>query len=164
MKKICEPGLETDEYFMRRALREAEKAEKMGEVPIGAVIVAGGKIIGRGHNEPIRRRDPTAHAEMIALRKACRKIGNYRLHNCDLYVTLEPCTMCLGAMIQARLRSLVFGALDPKAGAVVSMMKFPFEKANHRILVKGGILAAEGGQILKDFFRGKRKSYRRNHP
>lgn len=157
MKKKFEPGLETDEYFMRRALREAEKAAKNGEVPIGAVVVAGGKIIGRGHNEPIRRNDPTAHAEMIALRNACRKVGNYRLQNCDLYVTLEPCAMCLGALIQARLRSLVFGASDPKAGAVLSMMKFPFEKTNHRINVKGGILAPEGGQILKDFFRGKRE-------
>ncbi len=141
---------------MRRALAEAKKAEKAGEVPVGAVIVAGGKIISRGHNEPIRRNDPTAHAEIMALRKACRKLGNYRLQNCDLYVTLEPCQMCLGALIQARLRSLVFGASDPKAGAVVSIMKFPLQFTNHRIMVRGGVLAKESGKILKDFFKKKR--------
>jgi tRNA(adenine34) deaminase len=149
-------GRKNDEYFMRRALWEAEKAAKKGEVPVGAVIVAGGEIISRGHNEPIRRSDPTAHAEVNALRKACRKIGNYRLRDCDLYVTLEPCAMCLGAMVQARIRSLVFGASDPKAGAVVSIMRFPFEKTNHKMDVRGGVLAGESGQILKDFFRSKR--------
>ena len=146
-----------DSYFMRRALAEAKNAEKKGEVPVGAVVVADGKIISLGHNEPIRRSDPTAHAEITAIRRACRKVGNYRLQNCDLYVTLEPCAMCLGAMIQARLRRLVFGAKDPKAGAVVSIMKFPFEKTNLKISVEGGILAKECGQVLKEFFRQKRR-------
>jgi tRNA(adenine34) deaminase len=150
-------GRKNDEYFMRRALWAAEKAAKMGEVPVGAVIVAGGKIISRGHNEPILRNDPTAHAEINALRKACRKVGNYRLQDCDLYVTLEPCAMCLGAVIQARIRSLVFGASDPKAGAVVSFMRFPFEKTNHKMDIRGGILADECGVILKDFFMSKRR-------
>ncbi len=149
-------GPKKDEYFMRRALWEAYEAAKKGEVPVGAVIVAGGKIISRGHNEPIRRNDPTAHAEINALRKACRKAGNYRLQNCDLYVTLEPCAMCLGAVIQARIRSLVFGASDPKAGAVVSIMRFPLEKINHKMNVRGGVLAGECGQALKNFFSSKR--------
>ena len=146
-----------DEYFMRRALREAEKAAKQGEVPVGAVIVAAGKIVGRGHNEPIRRNDPTAHAEINALRKACAKAGNYRLQECDLYVTLEPCAMCLGAMIQARVGSLVFGASDPKTGAVVSVMRFPLEKTNHKMDVRSGVLADQCGLVLKDFFRSKRR-------
>ena len=141
---------------MRRALWEAEKAAKRGDVPVGAVIVSAGKIFSRGHNEPIRRNDPTAHAEICAIRKACRNAGNYRLQNCDLYVTLEPCAMCLGAVIQARIRSLVFGASDPKAGAVVSIMRFPLEKTNHKMDVRGGVLAGECGLILKDFFRSKR--------
>jgi tRNA(adenine34) deaminase len=145
-----------DEYFMRRALWEAEKAAKRGDVPVGAVIVGAGKILSRGHNEPIRRNDPTAHAEISAIRKACRKVGNYRLPDCDLYVTLEPCAMCLGAAIQARIKSLVFGASDPKAGAVVSIMRFPLEKTNHKVDVRGGVLAGECGLILKDFFRSKR--------
>lgn len=147
-----------DSYFMRRALAEAKSAEKKGEVTVGAVVVADGKIISRGHNEPIRRSDPTAHAEIIAIRRACRKVGNYRLQNCDLYVTLEPCAMCVGAMIHARIRRLVFGAKDPKAGAVVSIMNFPLEKTNHRIHVEGGILEKECSQLLKEFFRRKRGS------
>jgi len=155
IKVMSDP--KNDEYFMRRALREAEKAAKNGEVPVGAVIVAAGKIISRGHNEPIRRNDPTAHAEIIALRKACRKAGNYRLQECDLYVTLEPCAMCLGAMIQARVRSLVFGASDPKTGAVVSVMRFPLEKTNHKMDVRSGVLADQCGLVLKDFFRSKRR-------
>jgi len=145
-----------DEYFMRRALQEAEKAAKNREVPVGAVIVAGGKIISRGHNEPIRRNDPTAHAEISALRKACRKLGNYRLQDCDLYVTLEPCAMCLGAIIQARIGSLVFAASDPKAGAVVSIMRYPLEKTNHKMDIRGGVLADECGRILKHFFMSRR--------
>ena len=135
---------------------EAGKAEKKGEVPVGAVLVAGVKIISRGHNEPVRRSDPTAHAEILTLRKACRRAGNYRLEGCDMYVTLEPCAMCLGAAIQARLRSLVFGAADPKAGAVISMFKFPLEKTNHKMIVRGGVLADECGQILRGFFKSRR--------
>ena len=147
-----------DEFFMRKALEEAEKSLKKKEVPVGAVLVLGNKILSRGHNEPILRNDPSAHAEITAIRKACLKKKNYRLPGCELYVTLEPCAMCLSAAVHARVKRLVFGAYDPKAGAVESMMKFPFEKTNHRIEIKGGVLADECGKILKDFFQKKRRS------
>ena len=145
-----------DEFFMGKALAEAEKSLEKKEVPVGAVLVSGNKILGRGHNEPILRNDPTAHAEITAIRKACLKRKNYRLPDCELFVTLEPCAMCLSAAVHARVKRLVFGAHDPKAGAVESMMKFPFEKTNHRIEIKGGVLADECGKILKDFFLKKR--------
>jgi tRNA(adenine34) deaminase len=147
-----------DEFFMGQALAEAEKSLEKEEVPVGAVLVSGNKILGRGHNEPILRNDPTAHAEITAIRKACAKKKNYRLADCELYVTLEPCAMCLSAAVQARVKRLVFGAHDPKSGAVESMMKFPFEKINHRIEIKGGVLADECGKILSDFFSVKRES------
>ncbi len=146
----------TDEYYMRKALAEARKAASAGEVPVGAVVVTNGEIVGRGHNGSIERCDPTAHAEIAAIRKACAKKKNYRLPDCDLYVTLEPCTMCLGASVQARIKRLVYGASDPKAGAVISTMSFPFEKMNHRPEIKSGILASECGMILKIFFKEKR--------
>ena len=145
-----------DEFYMRKALKEAEKSLKQREIPVGAVVVSGEKILSRAHNEPIARNDPTAHAEIVALRRACQKIKNYRLPDCDLYVTLEPCPMCLGAMVHARIRRLVFGALDPKGGAVESVMLFPFDQTNHRVEVKGGILAQECGKILREFFHKKR--------
>ena len=145
-----------DEFFMGKALAEAEKSLEKKEVPVGAVLVSGNKILGRGHNEPILRNDPTAHAEISAIRKACLKKRNYRLPDCELFVTLEPCAMCLSALVHARVKRLVFGAYDPKTGAVESMMKFPFEKTNHRIEIRGGVLADECGKILKDFFRKKR--------
>ena len=119
-----------DEFFMGKALAEAEKSLEKKEVPVGAVLVSRNKILGRGHNEPILRNDPTAHAEITAIRKACSKKKNYRLPDCELFVTLEPCPMCLSALVHARVKRLVFGAYDPKAGAVESMMKFPFEKTN----------------------------------
>ena len=147
-----------DEFFMDKALAEAEKSLEKKEVPVGAVLVSGNKILGRGHNEPILRNDPTAHAEIIAIRKACLKKKNYRLPDCELFVTIEPCAMCLSALVHARVKRLVFGAYDPKAGAVESMMKFPFGKTNHRIEIKGGVLADECGKILKDFFQKKRRS------
>lgn len=146
-----------DQYFMKAAIREAGKAAERGEVPVGAVVVRDGKIVSRGSNRPIITSDPTGHAEVVALRGAARKAGNYRLPGCDLYVTVEPCAMCLGAAIQARVRKLVYGVLDPKAGAVRSIMVFPFEKANHRPEILGGILADECGRLLRDFFRGKRR-------
>ena len=146
-----------DVVFMKKALQEAAEAAASGEVPIGAVVVRDGRIVARGHNKPIESSDPTAHAEIVALRKAARKAGNYRLPDCDLYVTVEPCAMCLGAMVQARIRRLVFGALDPKAGAVSSIMKFPFERANHRPEIVGGILADECAKLLRDFFHAHRK-------
>ena len=146
-----------DTIFMKAALREAGKAAATGEVPVGAVVVRDGRIVARGHNKPIESSDPTAHAEIVALRKAARKAGNYRLPDCDLYVTVEPCAMCLGALVQARVQRLVFGALDPKAGAVSSIMTFPFEQANHRPEIVGGILADECAKLLRDFFRARRK-------
>jgi len=147
-----------DEFFMGKAFAEAEKSLEKKEVPVGAVLVSGNKILGRGHNEPILRNDPTAHAEITAIRKACLKRKNYRLPDCELFVTLEPCAMCLSALVHARVKRLVFGAYDPKAGAVESMMKFPFGKTNHRIEIRGGVLADECGKILKVFFQKKRGS------
>ena len=145
-----------DEFYMRQALEEAEKSLKIGEVPVGAVIVSDGIILCRSHNESISKNDPTAHAEIAAIREASQKKKNYRLPDCDIYVTLEPCTMCVGAVVQSRLRRLIFGAHDPKGGAVESIMKFPFEKMNHRPEIKGGILAEECGTILVSFFQDKR--------
>jgi len=143
--------------FMEKALQEADKAAAAGEVPIGAVVVRDGRVVARGSNKPVKTSDPTAHAEIVALRRAAKKEGNYRLPDCDLYVTVEPCAMCLGAIVQARIRRLVFGALDPKAGAVTSIMEFPFDKTNHRPTILGGILAAESSKLLRDFFRARRK-------
>ena len=145
-----------DAYFMRLALYEAENARLRGEVPVGAVVVLGGEVLSSGHNLNVGSFDPTAHAEVVALRKAGALLRNHRLPECDLYVTLEPCAMCLGAMIQARIRRLIFGAFDPKGGAVRSIMEFPFDRTNHRMEIKSGILAEECGKILKDFFRRKR--------
>jgi tRNA(adenine34) deaminase len=149
--------LKKDFIFMGKAIEEARKALRRGEVPIGAVLVSGDQIIARGYNQPWATSDPTAHAEIVALRKAARKIGNYRLYGLTVFVTLEPCPMCLGAILQARLKRLVYGAEDPKAGAVVSQLKFAMNKANHHPEIVGGIRADECRQLLKDFFREKRK-------
>jgi tRNA(adenine34) deaminase len=149
-----------DRVFMKAALREAAKAAAAGEVPVGAVVVREGRVFARGHNKPVESSDPTAHAEVVAMRKAARKAGNYRLPDCDLYVTVEPCAMCLGALAQARIRRLVFGALDPKAGAVRSIMTFPFDRTNHRPEILGGVLAEESAKILRDFFRARRNKKR----
>ena len=150
-------SINKDERFMQEALAEAEKAMEAGEVPVGAVLVEGDEIIGRGHNEPLSSHDPTAHAEITAIREASLVKKNYRLTGCELYVTLEPCAMCLGAAVHARLKRLVFGALDPKAGAVESVMAFPFDKMNHTVEIKGGVLAGECAKILKSFFGKKRQ-------
>ena len=147
-----------DRKFMAAALAEAAKAAAAGEVPVGAVVVRDGEVIARGRNRPIKTADPTAHAEVVALRRAARKAGNYRLADCDLYVTVEPCAMCLGALVQARVRRLVFGAADPKAGAVSSVMVFPFGRLNHRPEVVAGVLAEESAALLRAFFRARRKS------
>jgi len=149
--------MKDDEFFMRQALVEAQRSLKKEEVPVGAILVFEKEIVSRGHNESIAKNDPTAHAEMVAMRKAGSKRKNYRLSGCDLYVTLEPCAMCLGAAVHARIRKLVFGAIDPKSGAVESVMKFPLERMNHRVEVIGGVLADECSQILRDFFRKKRQ-------
>jgi len=148
--------LKDDCYFMRRAMAQAKKAADRGEVPVGAVVVKDGTIIGCGWNRPISKKDPTAHAEVVALRAAARKLGNYRLTGCDLYVTLEPCPMCLGAVIQARVRRLIYGAPDPKSGAVRSIMQFPFQKLNYRPDIVAGILADGCGRLLRDFFGSRR--------
>jgi tRNA(adenine34) deaminase len=145
-----------DERFMQMALALAGRAAERGEVPVGAVVVRDDIVIARGYNQPIRRNDPTAHAEIVALRKAARKLGNYRLTGCDLYVTVEPCAMCLGAALNARIRTLIYGADDPKAGAVRSLLTFPIDKTNHRVIVRGGVLSAESAALLKAFFRARR--------
>ena len=154
---MTKPAVRDDSWFMRAALREAAKAGLRGEVPVGAVVVQDGKIVARGSNRPVTSSDPTAHAEVVALRRAARRAGNYRLTGCDLYVTIEPCAMCLGATVQARVGRLVYGAPDPKAGAVRSIMVFPFDRSNHRPRILGGVLAAESGRLLTDFFRSKRR-------
>jgi tRNA(adenine34) deaminase len=146
----------SDELFMKKALAQARKAAEKGEVPVGAVVVKDGVVLALGHNQPIGRHDPTAHAEIVALRKAARKIGNYRLTGCDLYVTVEPCAMCLGAALNARIRTLIYGADDLKAGAVRSLLTFPIDKTNHRMVVRGGMLSAESAALLKSFFRARR--------
>jgi tRNA(adenine34) deaminase len=147
-----------DELFMRAAVREARRAAARGEVPVGAVVVRDGLILSRGSNRPVRSSDPTAHAEIVALRSAARKSGNYRLPGCDLYVTMEPCAMCVGAVVQARIRRLVYGAADPKAGAIRSLFVFPFEKANHHPAVRAGVLAEECGALVREFFHRRRRS------
>ncbi len=148
---------EVDEGLMRAALAEARAAGEAGEVPIGAVVVAGGAIVGRGQNRVLRNCDPTAHAEMVALRAAAEATGNYRLPGCELYVTLEPCAMCSGAMIHARLRRLIFGAADPKAGAVGSVLEVVnHPRLNHQMQVTDGVLGEECGELLRSFFRERR--------
>ncbi len=144
---------------MQAALEQARLAAAAGEVPIGAVIVAKGQIIARGQNRVLRDVDPTAHAEIVAMRAAAYALGNYRLLDCELYVTLEPCAMCAGAMIHARLSRLVYGAADPKAGAAGSVLEvLNHPKLNHKMPVIAGILSEECGAILRDFFRARRES------
>ena len=146
---------------MRAALAEARAALAAGEVPVGAVVVFEDAIVARAHNAPIALRDPTAHAEILALREAARKTSNYRLPQATLYVTLEPCVMCCGAIIQARLARVVYGATDPKAGAVQSRYRLLDDAgANHRVDTRGGVLAAECGAILRQFFEDKRSEFR----
>lgn len=153
--------LKADTLFMREALKEAKKALKKGEVPIGAVLVFGGKVISRGHNEREIKHDPSAHAELIAIRKASRKLETWRLTRATLYVTLEPCLMCIGAIVLARIERLVFGAFDPKAGAVGSLYDISKDKRlNHRIEVTTGVVGEESGRLLKDFFSNLRAEKR----
>ena len=145
------------EPFMRVALEEARWAGAAGEVPVGAVVVLGGRVVGRGHNRPVATSDPTAHAEMEALRAAGRQVGNYRLPGATLYVTVEPCVMCAGACVLARVEELVFGAADDKAGAVVSRAQVLDVPAwNHRVRVTGGVLAAEARELMQAFFQTRR--------
>jgi tRNA(adenine34) deaminase len=148
-----------DEQFMREALSLAQQAAELGEVPVGAIVVKDGVIVGRGSNAPIGSYDPSAHAEILALRDAAKNIGNYRLVDCSLYVTLEPCAMCAGAIQHARIGQLVFGAKDPKTGACGSVVNLMAEdKLNHHTDVAAGILENECGQLLSDFFKQRRLS------
>jgi len=147
-----------DERAMRAALRQAARAAALDEVPVGAVITdEAGRIISRGHNQPIGKNDPTAHAEIEAIRKAARKRRNYRLNGCTIYVTVEPCYMCLAAIIQARLKRLVYGTEGPKSGATGSLTAFPFGKMNHRLNISAGVLGGECREIIRRFFSEKRR-------
>jgi tRNA(adenine34) deaminase len=151
------PGL-SDAYFMREAISLARAAECLGEVPVGAVVVLEGRIVGRGFNSPIGAHDPTAHAEIAALRDAARNLGNYRLPGCSLYVTLEPCAMCAGAIMHARISRVIYGARDPKTGVHGSVVDlFGVERLNHHASVEGGVLAEECSSLLSAFFAGRRK-------
>jgi tRNA(adenine34) deaminase len=147
----------TDAEALVLALDEARAAAAAGEVPIGAIVVESGVVIGRGQNRVLRDLDPTAHAEIVALRQAARALGNYRLPGCELFVTLEPCAMCAGAMIHARLGRLIYSAADPKAGAVGSVLEvLNHPRLNHQMLVTSGELAEESGDLLRTFFRQRR--------
>ncbi|HEX6364144.1 MAG TPA: tRNA adenosine(34) deaminase TadA [Albitalea sp.] len=147
----------SDEDFMRHALALAGRAQEEGEVPVGAVVVLEEKVIGEGWNRPISASDPTAHAEVQAMRAAAATLRNYRLLGCTLYVTLEPCAMCVGAMFHARIRRVVYGAADPKTGAAGSTVNlFEEKRLNHHALVQGGVLAAECGAVLSAFFTSRR--------
>ncbi len=145
---------ENEERFMREALVEARKAACLGEVPIGAVVVKDGEIVGRGHNVTQTAMDPTGHAETVALRDAAKRLGGWRLEDCDLYVTAEPCPMCAGAIVLARIRTLYIGAMDPKTGACGSLMDIPEDpRLNHNAAVVTGVLEDDSRRLLKDFFR-----------
>ena len=147
----------TDEDFMREALEQARQAGACGEVPVGAIVVLDGQIVGRGFNQPIGRHDPTAHAEVMALRDAAQRLGNYRLPGCELYVTLEPCAMCSGAIMHARIRRVVFGARDPKTGVAGSVIDlFDEARLNHHATIEGGLMADECGGMLSAFFAARR--------
>jgi tRNA(adenine34) deaminase len=148
---------ENDEILMRAALAEARAAAEAGEVPIGAVAAVGGAIVARGQNRVLRDCDPTAHAEVVVMRAAAQALRNYRLLDCELYVTLEPCAMCAGAMIHGRLARLIYGAADPKAGAAGSVLEvLNHPRLNHQMAVTGGVLAEDCGEILREFFRERR--------
>jgi tRNA(adenine34) deaminase len=146
-----------DELFMEEALRAAQRALEAGEVPVGAVVVCGGKIVGRGSNRNITDSDPSAHAEIVALREAGAALGNHRLEDCELFVTIEPCAMCAGALVHARLKRLIYGADDPKAGAIHSVMQvLNHPSLNHRMEIRAGVLAGRSAELVQTFFRSRR--------
>lgn len=154
-----QPCTGTDLHWMQRAFELAREAEAAGEVPVGAVLVCDGEFISQAWNRPVATNDPTAHAEILALRAAAARLGNYRLPGCDLYVTLEPCAMCAGAIIHARIRRLIFAADDPKAGAAGSVFQILGSRAlNHHVEVQRGLLADESSRLLQAFFRARRGS------
>lgn len=145
------------EFFMQQALLQAELAFSAGEVPVGAVVVCKGEIIGRGYNQPISLKDPTAHAEVMALRDAALNMQNYRLPDCELYVTVEPCTMCAGALIHSRIQKVIFGTTEPKAGVAVSQAQlFAAPFVNHQVQIVGGVLSDECAQLMQRFFIERR--------
>lgn len=147
----------SDELWMDEALRAAQRALQAGEVPVGAVVVSEGRIVGRGWNRNLSDSDPTAHAEIVALREAGASVGNHRLGGCELFVTIEPCAMCAGAMVHARIRRLVYGADDPKAGAVHSVLQvLNHPQLNHIMDIRGGVLAGRSAELLQEFFRSRR--------
>ncbi len=163
-ESVISTAMERDYYFMRAALELALQAQDQGEVPVGAIVVQNDSIIGCGYNRPISTADPTAHAEIMAMRAAGAYLSNYRLLDCTLYVTLEPCTMCIGAIFHARIQRLVFAATDPKTGVCGSIIDLPAEvRLNHHLQVDSGILAAEASTLLKQFFAQKRKTTGQNH-
>jgi tRNA(adenine34) deaminase len=154
---MSERSLEDDQYFMRLALAEAERAREHGDVPIGAVLVRGGEVLSTAHNERELLKDPTAHAEVLALREAARAAGSWRVLDATLYVTLEPCAMCAGAIVLARVPRVVYGATDPKAGAAGSVLDVLSEpRLNHRPEVEGGVLGQQCGELLSEFFASRR--------
>ena len=149
--------LASDELWMEEALRYAQRALEAGEVPVGAVVVCAGRVVGRGWNRNLADCDPTAHAEIVALREAGRNVGNHRLGDCELFATIEPCAMCAGAAIHARVRRLVYGADDPKAGAVHSILQVVNHPSlNHRMEIRGGVLAGRSAEMVQEFFRKRR--------
>jgi tRNA(adenine34) deaminase len=164
IEKLSIEGLDVkfetfDGIYMKQAIAQAHNAWALGEVPVGAVLVKDGKVIATGFNQPIGNHDPSAHAEMMAIRQAATLLENYRLPGCELYVTLEPCAMCAGAILHSRISRLVFGAPDPKTGAVGSVVNlFAESRLNHQTEVVGGVMAQACGQVLKDFFALRRKS------
>jgi tRNA(adenine34) deaminase len=152
-------GADIDVGHMRLALNEAREAAVKGEVPVGAIVACAGEVVGRGHNQRETRQSPLAHAEILAIEEASNRLGTWRLSECDLYVTLEPCVMCVGAILQARIRRLVFGCLDAKAGAVESLFGLCDDaRLNHRLPVAGGLLACESADLLERFFKALRKT------
>jgi tRNA(adenine34) deaminase len=151
----------SDEFWMEEALRAAQRALEAGEVPVGAVVVHAGQIIGRGWNRNITDSDPTAHAEIVALRQAAARLGNHRLEECELFATIEPCPMCAGALVHSRVKRVVYGADDPKAGAIQSVLQvLNHPKLNHRTEVRGGVLAGRSAELLQSFFRSRREESR----
>jgi len=161
MKRVQIIDRSGDEGFMREALALAEQGAALGEVPVGAVLVLDGEVVGRGFNCPISRNDPSAHAEMVAIRDAALRLQNYRLPGSTLYVTLEPCSMCAGLIVHSRIQRVVYGTTEPKAGVAVSRGQF-FDQAflNHRVLVEGGLLAEQCSEMLSQFFRQRRQNGR----
>ena len=146
-----------DLFWMQRALELAQQAESLGEVPIGAVLVKNDQIIGEGYNAPISQHDPTAHAEIMALRDAAHRLGNYRLLNTTLYVTIEPCVMCAGALVHARIQEVVFGAVEPRTGAIGSVFDIlQSSRLNHQVNVRGGVMAQECAALMQNFFKRRR--------